>query len=318
MVRELCHNKRAITIADLTGGMGIDSLAFAQEEGIKTKVDYVEHSSELCTLMEQNRQVLGIENLTVHQADSLAWLAETNSIFDIIYIDPARRSSSGRKMTAFEDCEPNILQQMSLLLSHCRWLIVKASPMIDLHLAQTQLGSVYQVHIISVKGECKEVLFVCGSNDGETTIHCTAIQANSTNDYTFTQSQEASSEPVFCSHVKSLLYEPDAALMKGGPFNLLCQWTGMEKLARNTHLYTADQYPEKFAGRTFRVLKEIKPTRKEIATVLPSGKAHVVTRNYPVEAAVLQRQLGLKEGGDMFVIATTVGEHKTAFLCCQP
>ena len=106
--------------------------------------------------------------------------------------------------------------------------------------------------------------------------------------------------------------------MKGGPFNLLCQWTGMEKLARNTHLYTADHYPETLAGRAFRVLKEIKPTRKEIATAIPCGKAHVVTRNYPIEAATLQRQLGLKEGGDLFVVATTVGQHKTALLCSLP
>ena len=318
VAKVLCDDRLSITIADLTGGMGIDSLAFAQEGTCKTTVDYVEQSPELCTLMEQNIQAMGTDNLTVHQGDSLVWLTETNRKYDIIYIDPARRSSSGRKVSAFEDCEPNILQQMPLLLSHCQWLIVKASPMIDLNLAQSQLGVVSQVHIISVKGECKEVLFVCGDHDGETTIHCTSLQAVGTRECTFTKSQEATAEPVYCSHVKRFLFEPDAALMKGGPFNLLCQWTGMEKLARNTHLYTADHYPETFSGRTFRVLKEIKPTRKEIATAIPCGKAHVVTRNYPIEAATLQRQLGLKEGGDLFVVATTVGQHKTALLCSLP
>lgn len=66
------------------------------------------------------------------------------------------------------------------------------------------------------------------------------------------------------------------------------------------------------------MLKELKLNKKEIAATIPEGRADVVTRNYPVEAAALQRQLGLKEGGDLFVIATTVGTQKRGFLCCLP
>ena len=70
-----------------------------------------------------------------------------------------------------------------------------------------------------------------------------------------------------------------------------------------------------FPGRVFEVLQELKLSRKEVAAVIPDGKAHVVTRNYPVEAAALQRQLGLREGGDVFVVATSVGDRKCGFLC---
>ena len=61
--------------------------------------------------------------------------------------------------------------------------------------------------------------------------------------------------------------------------------------------------------------QEVALNRKSLKTSIPDGKAHVVTRNYPVAAADLQRQLGLKEGGDLFVIATTVGTRRTGFLC---
>ena len=47
---------------------------------------------------------------------------------------------------------------------------------------------------------------------------------------------------------------------------------------------------------------------------ITDGKAHVVARNYPVTAADLQKQLGLKEGGDLFVIATTLGIRPCAFV----
>ena len=322
----LSGETECITLADLTGGMGIDSIAVAQRERrtpplerlVTTHVDYVERDPLLCSLMEHNCKVLGLDNLAVHRGDSLEWLSSQERRFHIIYIDPARRSATGHKVAAFEECEPNILQHMPLLLSHCRWLIVKASPMIDLNMAQQQLGEVAEVHIISVKGECKEVLFVCGPHEGETRIHCMVKGAEESHNIVFTHSQEAKAEAHYCSSVGQYLYEPDAALMKGGPFNLICQWMGLEKLARNTHLYTSNHYHQSFYGRTFCILQEIKLDRKTAAAAIPGGKAHVVTRNFPIEAATLQRQLGLNEGGELFVIATTVGTRKAGFLCCLP
>ena len=65
-----------------------------------------------------------------------------------------------------------------------------------------------------------------------------------------------------------------------------------------------------WSGRVFEVLDEVALNRKGVAAAIPGGKAHVVTRNYPVEAAELQKRLGLKEGGEVFVIATTVAGRK--------
>lgn len=320
----LCGEETFISVADLTGGMGIDSIAFAQRAQcvnpmrtqVMAHVDYVERNEELCTLMEHNRKALCLENISVHCADSMQCLADCDRRFDIIIIDPARRSASGRKVAAFEDCEPNILQHIGMIRSHCRWLIVKASPMIDIDLACRQLGEVAEVHIVSVKGECKEVLFACGPCEGETVIH--SIVRNSPGEFyncDFTRSEEDSAPGRYCSAVKKYLYEPDAAIMKGGPFNLISQWWNLDKLAPNTHLYTSDNQVRDFPGRTFRVLGEIKLSRKAIAAAIPDGSAHVMVRNYPVAAATLQRQLGLKEGGDLFVVATTVGARKIGFLC---
>ena len=66
------------------------------------------------------------------------------------------------------------------------------------------------------------------------------------------------------------------------------------------------------------MLKEVSLNKKAIAALIPDRKAHVITRNHPVAAAELQKQLGLKEGGDLFVIATTVGTKKRGFVCCLP
>lgn len=308
------------TVADLTGGMGVDTLAFA---AVAAEVHYAERNEQLCTLMEHNSKALGLENISVYRGDSLEWLASDGRPFDILFVDPARRAATGRKVAAFEDCEPDILQHLVLLRAHCRWLVVKASPMIDIDLACRQLGAVAAVHVVSVRGECKEVLFVCCGAAAvappEPVISCTMLPHSPhsalRSPLRFTRSEEAAAAPHLCAAVGTYLYEPDAALMKGGPFNLICQWMDLQKLAPNTHLYTADRLVDAFPGRTFRVLQELKPTRKAVAAAIPDGRAHVVTRNYPVEAAALQRQLGLKEGGDLFVVAATVGTRPCAFLC---
>ena len=291
------------TIADLTGGMGVDTLAFAK---VAQHVDYVERDPQLCAIMEHNLRALRIDNVSVHCADSMEWLT-TAGRYDLLFVDPARRVASGRKVAAFEDCMPNILEYAEMLRMHCRQLMVKASPMIDIDLGCRQLGNVNEVHVVGVKGECKEVLFVCGEPQGEPRITCEEVS--------FTRSEEAATEARYVKTMGRYLYEPDAMLMKGGPFKIIAVRYGIEQLGHNTHLYTSEQRLDGFPGRVFEVLQELKLSRKEVAAVIPDGKAHVVTRNYPVEAAALQRQLGLREGGDVFVVATSVGDRKCGFLC---
>ena len=291
------------TIADLTGGMGVDTLAFAK---VAQHVDYVERDPQLCAIMEHNLRALRIDNVSVHCADSMEWLTAAGR-YDLLFVDPARRAASGRKVAAFEDCMPNILEHAEMLRMHCRQLMVKASPMIDIDLGCRQLGNVNEVHVVGVKGECKEVLFVCGEPQGEPRITCEEVS--------FTRSEEAATEARYVKTMGRYLYEPDAMLMKGGPFKIIAVRYGIEQLGHNTHLYTSEKRLDGFPGRVFEVLQELKLSRKEVAAVIPDGKAHVVTRNYPVEAAALQRQLGLREGGDVFVVATSVGDRKCGFLC---
>lgn len=300
------------TVADLTGGMGIDTFAFAR---VAEHVDYVERSPDLCTLMAHNLCALGITNVSIHCADSMEWLQQQDRHFDLLFVDPARRDKQGRKVAAFEDCTPDILAHQELLLSKGKEIMVKASPMIDITLGASQLAGVSDIYVIAVQGECKEVLFRCGRADGEPLIHCDHLHHGEVDEFAFSREDEARAQATYASEMKKYLYEPNAALMKAGPFKLISQREGLEKLAQHTHLYTGDRLQPHFPGRCFSVLAEVSPNRKAIAEAIPDGKAHVVTRNYPVAAADLQKQLGLKEGGDLFVIATTLGTRRTAFIC---
>ena len=305
-----------LTLADLTGGMGIDTLAFASLHA--ATVDYVERDPALCALMERNLAAMGITNVTVHCADSLEWLIP-HSTFDILYLDPARRNAAGRKVAAFEDCTPDILQHLDLLRAKAQRLLIKASPMIDISLALRQLGTVSEVHIVAVKGECKEVLFIMGSPCGEPIVKISSLASLSSParmaSFSFRPSEEQTATATYCAAVGRYLYDPHAALRKAGCFRLLGQRLGLPLLAPNSHLYTSDEWLPDFPGRTFEVLQEVPLNRKAIREALPGGEAHVVVRNFPAEAAALQKQLGLREGGDRFLIATTVASRRLGLLC---
>jgi len=307
-------------LADLTGGMGIDSL-FAAMRGIDT--DYVEQDAMLCAAMEHNLKALRLANCRCHCADSMTWIEQQKESYDTIYLDPARRGRGGRRVAAFEDCTPNLLQHIDMLMQHCRRLIVKAAPMIDLAAAERQLCRyLTATHIVAVHGECKEVLFVCEQETrDEVMTHCidlthplTDYRCND-NHFSFSHAEEAAAEVEYCGSVGHYLYEPNAALMKGGAFKSIGQRYAIGKLARNTHLYSADTLIEQWPGRVFEVMQEIRLTVKNIRIAIPEGKAHVVARNYPVAAADLQRQLKLQEGGTEFVVATTIGTRKIGLLC---
>ena len=312
------NNWERIHIADLTGGMGIDTFSLAgwrAERSLEVEVDYVEQDPVLCELAKNNAQALGLSNVHVHCGDSLEWIQRQGRCFDLIFVDPARRDRQGRKVSAFEDCTPDILAHRELLFSMGKRIMVKASPMIDISLGAMQLRNVSDIYVIAVHGECKEVLFLCGQPDGEPRIHCHHLHHGEVDDFVFTREEENQARATYAGDIRKYIYEPNAALMKAGPFKLLSQLERLEKLARNTHLYTSDSLLQHFPGRIFRVLAELKPTRKEVQNWIPDGRAHVVTRNYPFAATDLQRQLGLKEGGDLFVVATTVANRRTGFLC---
>ena len=301
----------ADTLADLTGGMGVDLVFMAP---LYRQADYFELDPELCTTARHNFATLGLHNITCHNTDSLTHLTHNNHHYSLIYIDPARRDSHGQKVAAFEDCTPDLTANLPLLLNRCERLLVKASPMIDLHTALSQLGTVAEVHIVAVDNECKEILFLSG-NATEPVIHCANITATGTHLTSYTPSSESAALPHYATETGTYLYEPNAALMKGGCFNSLCQRYNLYKLARNTHLYTSDSLVDAFPGRTFEILQPVALNAKAVHQVLPQGKAHVVTRNYPIAAADLQRQLKLREGGDLFIIAATIGTRPQGWLC---
>ena len=147
-------------IADLTGGLGVDSWAFAQVFG---EVLYNEMRPELAAAAEHNFRELGVTNVRVRNCELVPGnLAEVLSGFrpDVLFLDPARRAADGRKVFRLEDCQPDVLQLLPELLAACPHVLLKLSPMADITLVCKQLGYVKEVHVVAADGECKELLLL--------------------------------------------------------------------------------------------------------------------------------------------------------------
>ena len=304
---------------DLTGGLGIDSYFLSEQ----FKTSYcVENQKELCDLAEHNFTVLG-RKITVINEDSESFLSK-NQDCDLIFIDPARRDIYNRKMVSLHDCSPDVVKLVETfpeMSPRKPSFLIKASPMLDISLITNELKNISEIHIVSVKNECKEILIKIEPGfDEEIKYFCLNFVGNdlkSAQLFEFSEHSESSANSDYAPKIKRYLYEPNASLMKSGAFKLISQRFAIDKLHVNSHLYTSDNLISDFPGRVFEVVG-FAPFNKKIKKELLSDitEASVATRNFPLSANELRKNLNLKESDKNYVFGTTlIGEKKVVILC---
>ena len=145
---------------DLTGGYGVDSffLSSLAKEG-----HYVERDGELCRIAAHNfaaaRPHVRIHNTA---AEDFLQTMQPASASTLLYIDPARRGVGGSKVFRLEDCTPDVTELLPQLLAKSSSLLIKLSPMLDITAALRSLGNGFDVHVVAVHNEVKELL-LCNS-----------------------------------------------------------------------------------------------------------------------------------------------------------
>jgi len=303
------------TLVDLTGGFGIDCYFMSENF---SQVTYVERHAELCEIALHNFKALGRKNIEVIHADSEKQLAEMQQV-DWIFIDPARRSETGKKVAILSDCEPDVSALAPLLLEKARKVMIKLSPMLDITAAVRELPTTAEIYIISVENECKEVLLILNqSTDNKKKISSINISKNKADQvFELNADDEANASVGYTSEISTYLYEPNAAVMKSGAFKSVGSRFGMSKLHTNTHLYTSVNLIPDFPGRIFEVHKiwgSGKKELKELATTAP--KANISTRNYPLPVDELRKKLKIKEGGEVYLFACTLNNEQKVIVEC--
>ena len=353
----------ASSMTDLTGGFGVDfsftSCAFAS-------ATYVERNAQLCHMVEHNLPLLGIDNAKVVCADAVDYLS-TLDMQTMIFLDPARRDQHGAKTVMLADCTPDVVQLLPQLLKKSRFTMLKLSPMLDWHKAVEDLqGTVREVHIVSVGGECKELLLVLSEEiESELKVFCADLEAGGSGEAGLSGGSSSSScssgsscsslssEPSFPrtpsspsapSHPSTpslsaslfvyapgasspapnskfktqnskFLHEPNASIMKAGCFDELAAAYGVSPVSRNSHLFLSAEPVDGFPGRSFSIERVTTLNKRELRQALAGiEKANIATRNFPLSVAELRKRLKLKDGGDVYIFATTTAEDEHLLL----
>ena len=317
------------TIADMTGGLGVDSWFFSRKA---SKVIYCEMQEALCESAKHNFQILKAENIEVNNIEVTR---ETCRDFllkhkpDIVYLDPARRGEGGKKVFLIEDCTPDVLTLKNEIFSNVRHILIKLSPMADITMVCQRLGSTCrEVHVVASGGECKELLIWMDREwNDETAIIAVEIHPDQSIDtFSFTPDEEQSegqvapltpaptghplagggmSIPPHCPSDLTL-FEPGKALMKAGAFNLISARFNISKLGKSTHYYLTDSTETaeelKKYGKVFRIIEILpldKRSIKEVGEKYP--RAEVTARNIPMDTDTLRKKLGITSGDDAHI-----------------
>lgn len=315
------------SFCDLTGGFGVD---FSFMSRRFERAIYVEQQEELCEVARHNFRALGLTQAEVVNGDGTAYLHQLDHVA-VIFLDPARRNEQGGKTVLISDCTPDVLTLEEELLEKADTVVIKLSPMLDWHRAVDELNRlgnvVSEVHIVSVRNECKELLLVLqrtkGETDGKTATE-KALQVFCVNDnnivsYSLDEALSVSQRLLLAApKAGQYLYEPNASLMKAGCFSLLTVRYSLSALSLNSHLFVSDEAIDAFPGRKFRITAVSSFNKKELRHSLSGiDKANLAVRNFPMSVAELRKRLKIKEGGDVYLFATTDAESNHLLFVCK-
>lgn len=323
VARRICGcgpDGRAPLLVDLTGGFGVD---FSFMSRCFERSIYVEHNERLSLTARNNFGVLALGGTEAVCADCTEYLHGIDHA-TLIYMDPARRDARGGRTYAISDCTPDVLGMLPELVDKADHVMLKLSPMLDWHDAVASLNAVCpdvvrEIHVVSVRNECKELLFVLsrkGSsqpeiyciNDGRT-VRCSLEEACR---------PTLTSDASYTSLAGRYLYEPDASVMKAGCFGLLCSRYDVRQVGVNSRLFVSDRVVDDFPGRRFAVTAASSMNKKELKVALSGmAKANVAVRNFPLTVAELRKRLRLGDGGDVYVFGTTCACGTRAVLVCS-
>lgn len=287
---EILKGKKFI---DLTSGFGIDAYYLSKNFD---EVILVEQNTELLDIVKHNWKILDKKATFINQKLE-DFLIRNKEIFDVIYLDPARRDQNKNKVFLLEDLSPNILEIQEHLLSISEQVIIKLSPLIDLKYLLSVLQNVSGIEIIAVKNDVKEiVVFLSKNYSGEVICNCVNLESGE-KDFSFEINAEKNASATY-SEPQRFIYIPNNTMLKAGIFNLISEHFNLNKLHSNSHFYTSDTKLENFPGRILEMevidAKQIK--KKE--------QFNIISKNYPLKPEEIRKKYQLKDGGESYLIFT--------------
>jgi len=286
-----------LEVADLTGGLGIDSYFIS----LKAKrLVYVEPNLNRFEMAQHNFNVLGSKNVTFYQSSAEEFLSNSElASLNCIYIDPSRRNENQNRVFLLKDMQPDLRLLIDYFKPLNMRMLIKLSPMLDIQSALKELEGVKDVYIVSVDDECKELLFnIDFKFDGKTTIKCVNITNEKVQNFNYLLGKEENSSFEVTEALK-YIYDPFSSLNKAGGFKSLAIKFGLNKISSNTHLFTSDNMLNDFFGNCFEVLRVDDFSSKEFIGI-ENKKGVIKIRNFRMTQSEIEKKTKITYGPDYF------------------
>ena len=300
------------SLLDITGGLGVDSYFLSKSF---SNLTYCERQEELAEITAHNFDVLGADNIEVRTEDGLDYLRSTEKDFDVVFLDPARRTATGTRIFTLKEAEPPLPESLALIWKRTNTVLIKTSPLLDMASGLKDLGPVMEVHIVAVDNEVKELLWLLEKGHKEEPL-ITSVNLGSKGQqkFSFYLSEEKKTKSSYHSPLK-YIYEPNASLLKAGAFKITAARYGLSKLHMHSHLYTSGSLCE-FPGKKYEVIQYERYNPKRIKE-LDLDRAHIISRNFPDSAEKLRKRFRIKEGDQRSLIFTKGPDGELIYILCR-
>lgn len=292
---------------DLTCGLGVDSLYLSRQF---ERVIAIERDPALAHLARINFALLGVHNIEVVATTAEEFLADNIDLCpDLIYSDPDRRGTDGRKKVCMEDCSPDVVGLMPLLTKMSGRVVVKCSPLFDVDRGFALFGvrNNTRVEVVSLGGECKEVIIDIDATRSAPQICATALGVGAVS----YPAQRDRSVRVPRSSEYRYLVVPDVALLKARVAVDYYTCMGADIASDNGFAFS-DTPLEQPLGKQFEIERMEHYTPKKLKKQLRSvgvTRLNILRREFVQPASVVARELGVGEAGERYAAFTTIGKE---------
>lgn len=283
---------------DLTCGLGVDALYLSKRF---ERVTTIERDEVLAEIARENFRRLGATNIEVvcGSAEEVVAAAEVGR-FDQIYADPDRRSADGRRQVLLESCSPDVVALMPRLQQLAPRVVIKNSPLYDIAEAERLMGAGCRVEVVSLAGECKEVVAEWDRSFVNNTLTATAIGIGE-----FSCESRALVAPTMAADPLSARYllSADVALRKARlTATYFAQTTPDAQACTADGFYLAQQQPEgAVLARVYEIVTAQPFAPKQLKRELARRSIRRLTalkRDLALSSSEICRRLGVGEGGD--------------------
>lgn len=306
---------------DLTCGLGVDTWNWARQF---KQVIALEPDPELFPIVQHNFNRLGIRNVQLLQLTAEAFLESYQGPpFDLIYADPDRRTQHNDRLHDPRQGSPHLESLWPQLEKIGSVIMVKLSPMVEIAEIPRLFPNVIRWVVLSVSGECKEVLVECSLNKAvePRSNECWISRGGSEYFLPVPEAQAEEMPDAVNPEAITYLAEPDVSAYKAHALRSFLQagaWKDDWAFTSNQGFFISSQSPqEDFPGRILEVEWAIPFKPKVISKLL---KQHGITqleitrRGFPQTVAQVRKMLKIKAGGPYQLWLTEINQQKWGFI----